>query len=98
MISFHGSVGQNPNLCESGECNETKKKNIVTPILLVSISGVLILLIAVAILWICKRKKSKGNAEVITESSYFLLTFYHKVNFKLFIFKIFLKNLQIRWQ
>ncbi|XP_068498666.1 LRR receptor-like serine/threonine-protein kinase IOS1 [Phaseolus vulgaris] len=58
------SVGQNPNLCESGECNETKKKNIVTPILLVSISGVLILLIAVAILWICKRKKSKDSVAV----------------------------------
>ena len=89
-------MGQNPYLCESGQCNETKKKNTVTPIV-ASISGVLILLIAVAILWIFfKRKKSKGNAEVITASSYFLLTFYHKVIFKLFIFKIFLKNLQIR--
>ena len=81
-------MGQNPNLCESSQCNETKKKNIVTPIV-VSISGVLILLIAVGILWICKRKKSKGNAEVITASSYFLLTFYHKVIFNLCIFKIF---------
>ncbi|KAK8469752.1 hypothetical protein PHAVU_005G163901 [Phaseolus vulgaris] len=57
------SVGQNPNLCESGQCNETKKKNIVTPIV-VSICGVLILLIAVAILWICKRKKSKDSVAV----------------------------------
>ncbi|ESW22565.1 hypothetical protein PHAVU_005G163800 [Phaseolus vulgaris] len=57
------SVGQNPNLCESSQCNETKKKNIVTPIV-VSISGVLILLIAVGILWICKRKKSKDSVAV----------------------------------
>ena len=75
-------MGQNPNLCESGQCNETKKKNTATPILVASISGVLILLMAVAILWILKRKKSKGNAEIITKSSYFL---YQEFANKLFL-------------
>jgi len=75
-------VGQNPYLCESGQCNKKKKKNTVTPIV-ASISGVLILLIAVAIFWILKRKKSKGNAEVIKKSSYFLLTIYQKVIFNI---------------
>ncbi|RDX62675.1 putative leucine-rich repeat receptor-like protein kinase, partial [Mucuna pruriens] len=51
-------LGQNPYLCESGQCNEKKKKSIVTP-LVASISGVLILLVAVAILWTLKRRKSK---------------------------------------
>ncbi|RZB62591.1 putative leucine-rich repeat receptor-like serine/threonine-protein kinase, partial [Glycine soja] len=55
------SVGQNPYLCESGQCNfEKKQKNIVTAPIVASISGVLILLVAVAILWTLKRRKSKG--------------------------------------
>ncbi|XP_028202264.1 LRR receptor-like serine/threonine-protein kinase IOS1 isoform X5 [Glycine soja] len=54
------SVGQNPYLCESGQCNfEKKQKNIVTAPIVASISGVLILLVAVAILWTLKRRKSK---------------------------------------
>ncbi|XP_029128759.1 LRR receptor-like serine/threonine-protein kinase IOS1 [Cajanus cajan] len=55
------SVGQNPYLCESGQCNaKDDKKNIVTP-LVASISGVLILLVTVAILWtLNKRRKSKA--------------------------------------
>ncbi|KAL2332315.1 hypothetical protein Fmac_019896 [Flemingia macrophylla] len=52
------SVGRNPYLCESGQCNEKKKNNIVTP-LVASISGVLILLVVVAILWTLKRRKSR---------------------------------------
>ncbi|BAT91667.1 hypothetical protein VIGAN_07027900 [Vigna angularis var. angularis] len=59
------SVGQNPLLCQSGQCNEKEKKNTITPIVS-SICGVLILLIAVAILWIFKRKKSK--VEKFTDS------------------------------
>ncbi|XP_052727067.1 LRR receptor-like serine/threonine-protein kinase IOS1 [Vigna angularis] len=59
------SVGENPYLCESGQCNEKEKKNTVIPIV-ASICGVLILLIAVAILWILKRKKSK--VEKFTDS------------------------------
>ncbi|XP_028202262.1 LRR receptor-like serine/threonine-protein kinase IOS1 isoform X3 [Glycine soja] len=55
------SVGQNPYLCESGQCNfEKKQKNIVTAPIVASISGVLILLVAVAILWTLKRRKSKA--------------------------------------
>ena len=61
VITFHASVGQNPYLCESGQCNfEKKQKNIVT-LIVASISGALILLVAVAILWTLKRRKSKGN-------------------------------------
>ncbi|KAL2332319.1 hypothetical protein Fmac_019900 [Flemingia macrophylla] len=54
------SVAQNPYLCESGQCNmkEDKKNNIVTP-LVASISGVLILLVVVTILWTLKRRKSR---------------------------------------
>ncbi|KAH1105007.1 hypothetical protein GLYMA_13G352900v4 [Glycine max] len=54
------SVGQNLYLCESGQCNEKKKKkNIVTP-LLASVSGVLILVVAVAaISWTLKKRKPK---------------------------------------
>ncbi|XP_047153304.1 LRR receptor-like serine/threonine-protein kinase IOS1 [Vigna umbellata] len=59
------SVGENPYLCESDQCNEKEKKNTVTPIV-ASICGVLILLIAVAVLWILKRKKSK--VEKFTDS------------------------------
>ncbi|XP_014498482.1 LRR receptor-like serine/threonine-protein kinase IOS1 isoform X2 [Vigna radiata var. radiata] len=59
------SVGQNPYLCESGQCNEKEKKNTVIPIV-ASICGVLILLIAVAILWILKSQKSK--VEKFTDS------------------------------
>ena len=71
VITFHASVGQNPYLCESGQCNfEKKQKNIATPIV-ASISGVLILLVAVAILWTLKRRKSKGNAAIL-KYSYFL--------------------------
>ena len=62
VITFHASVGQNPYLCESGQCNfEKKQKNIVTPPIVPSISGALILIVAVAILWTLKRRKSKGN-------------------------------------
>ena len=56
-----------PNLCESGQCNEQdkesgKKKNIVTP-LVASVSGVVLLLVVVAaILWTLKRRKLKGDA------------------------------------
>lgn len=54
------SVGQNPYLCESGQCDENKKKNIVMP-LVASVCGVLILLVAVAaILWTIKRRKREG--------------------------------------
>jgi len=56
-------VGQNPYPCESGQFNEKKKKNTLIPIV-ASTSGALIILIAVGILWILKRKKSKGNAEM----------------------------------
>ncbi|XP_029128757.1 probable LRR receptor-like serine/threonine-protein kinase At1g05700 isoform X2 [Cajanus cajan] len=63
------SVGQNPYLCESGHCNENlcesghcNEKNIVTP-LVASISGILILLVAVAIMWTLKRRKSKALME-----------------------------------
>ncbi|KAG4947684.1 hypothetical protein JHK87_043691 [Glycine soja] len=61
------SVGQNPYLCESGQCNEKenekeqekKKKNIVTP-LVASVGGVVILLVVMAaILWTIKRRRSK---------------------------------------
>ncbi|KAL2332311.1 hypothetical protein Fmac_019892 [Flemingia macrophylla] len=53
------SVGQNPYLCESGQCNQKKNNNIVTP-LVASISGILILLVVVAILWwTLKRRKSR---------------------------------------
>jgi len=72
VITFHASVGQNPYLCESGQCNfEKKQKNIVTAPIVASISGVLILLVAVAILWTLKRRKSKGNAAILKDS-YFL--------------------------
>ncbi|RDX71291.1 LRR receptor-like serine/threonine-protein kinase IOS1, partial [Mucuna pruriens] len=59
------SMGQNPYLCQSGQCNEKRKekeekKNIVTP-LVASVSGVVILLVVVAaILWTLKRRKSKA--------------------------------------
>ncbi|KAL2332316.1 hypothetical protein Fmac_019897 [Flemingia macrophylla] len=54
------SVGQNPNLCAYGQCNDKKKKktNIITP-LIALISGVLILLMIVTILWALKRRKPK---------------------------------------
>ncbi|KAK7261756.1 hypothetical protein RIF29_28075 [Crotalaria pallida] len=55
------SVGQNPYLCESGECKK-KKKNILTP-LVASIGGLLILLAAVAaIFWNLKKRKPKVTA------------------------------------
>ncbi|KAH1207515.1 putative LRR receptor-like serine/threonine-protein kinase [Glycine max] len=61
------SVGQNPYLCESGQCNfEKKQKNIVTPIV-ASICGALILLVAVAILWTLKRRKSKEKSTALME-------------------------------
>jgi len=89
-------VGQNPYLCESGQCNEKEKKITVTPIV-ASVSGVLVLLIAVAMLWIFKRKKSKGNAEIVTKSSCFLLKIFQKSTFfNLLSFKMKLRNLQIR--
>ncbi|KAL2968266.1 hypothetical protein AAZX31_15G020900 [Glycine max] len=56
------SVGQNPHLCESGQCNKTKKKkkSIVTP-LVAWVSGVLILLVVVAVIcWTLNRRKSKA--------------------------------------
>ncbi|XP_029128814.1 LRR receptor-like serine/threonine-protein kinase IOS1 [Cajanus cajan] len=58
------SVGQNPYLCESDQCNaKDDKKNIVMP-LVASISGVLILLVVLAILWtLNKRRKSKALME-----------------------------------
>ncbi|KAL2968272.1 hypothetical protein AAZX31_15G021100 [Glycine max] len=62
------SVGQNPYLCESGQCNfEKKQKNIVTAPIVASISGVLILLVAVAILWTLKRRKSKEKSTALME-------------------------------
>ncbi|KAL2578657.1 hypothetical protein AAZV13_15G020600 [Glycine max] len=63
------SVGQNPHLCESGQCNEKEKekgeeedkKNIVTPVV-ASAGGVVILLLAVAaILRTLKRRNSKAS-------------------------------------
>ncbi|KAL2332318.1 hypothetical protein Fmac_019899 [Flemingia macrophylla] len=60
-VSLSLSVGQNPYLCESGDsgqCNENKKNNIITP-LVASISGVLILLVVMAILWTLKRRKTR---------------------------------------
>ncbi|KAL2332310.1 hypothetical protein Fmac_019891 [Flemingia macrophylla] len=58
------SYGKNPYLCQSGECDaKDSKKNIVAP-LVASISGVLVLLGAVAILWtLKKRRKSKALTE-----------------------------------
>ncbi|XP_027926507.1 LRR receptor-like serine/threonine-protein kinase IOS1 [Vigna unguiculata] len=59
------SLSVDPNLCESGQCNEQdkesgKKKNIVTP-LVASVSGVVLLLVVVAaILWTLKRRKLKA--------------------------------------
>ncbi|CAJ1955356.1 unnamed protein product [Sphenostylis stenocarpa] len=53
------SVGQNPYLCESGQCNEKRKnkKNIVT-LLLASVCGGLILLVAVAaVSWTLIKRK-----------------------------------------
>ncbi|KHN32668.1 Putative LRR receptor-like serine/threonine-protein kinase [Glycine soja] len=59
------SVGQNPHLCESGQCNEKEKgkgedkKNTVTPVV-ASVGGVVIILVAVAaILWTLKSRNSK---------------------------------------
>ncbi|KAH1219348.1 LRR receptor-like serine/threonine-protein kinase IOS1 [Glycine max] len=61
------SVGQNPYLCESGQCNQKEKekekgkdeKSIVTPVV-ASVGGAVILLVVlVAILWTLKRRKSK---------------------------------------
>ncbi|KAG4961511.1 hypothetical protein JHK87_038144 [Glycine soja] len=65
------SVGQNLYLCESGQCNEKKKKkNIVTP-LLASVSGVLILVVAVAaISWTLKKRKPKGDTTIIKNSQF----------------------------
>lgn len=61
-------MGQNPHLCESGQCNEKEKgkgedkKNTVTPVV-ASVGGVVIILLAVAaILWTLKRRNSKGDA------------------------------------
>ncbi|XP_014499509.1 putative leucine-rich repeat receptor-like protein kinase At2g19210, partial [Vigna radiata var. radiata] len=59
-------MGQNPYLCETDQCNDKGKKTTVTPIV-ASVSAILILLIAGAIFWILKRKKSKGNAEITTK-------------------------------
>jgi len=57
-------LGQNPFICEHGKCIE-HRDNIVIP-LVASICGVLILLVAVAaILWILRRRKSKGDATMI---------------------------------
>ncbi|KAG4961510.1 hypothetical protein JHK87_038143 [Glycine soja] len=62
------SVGQNPYLCESGQCNQKEKekekgkdeKSIVTPVV-ASVGGAVILLVVlVAILWTLKRRKSKA--------------------------------------
>uniref|UniRef100_A0A0R0G434 non-specific serine/threonine protein kinase n=1 Tax=Glycine max TaxID=3847 RepID=A0A0R0G434_SOYBN len=62
------SVSQNPYLCESGQCNfEKKQKNIVTPPIVPSISGALILIVAVAILWTLKRRKSKEKSTALME-------------------------------
>ncbi|KAG5040555.1 hypothetical protein JHK85_013031 [Glycine max] len=46
--------------------NQKKQKNIATPIV-ASISGVLILLVAVAILWTLKRRKSKEKSTALME-------------------------------
>ncbi|KAH1133910.1 hypothetical protein GYH30_012357 [Glycine max] len=52
---------------QPGQCNfEKKQKNIATPIV-ASISGVLILLVAVAILWTLKRRKSKEKSTALME-------------------------------
>ncbi|BAT91670.1 hypothetical protein VIGAN_07028200 [Vigna angularis var. angularis] len=68
-------VGQNPYLCESGQCKEKRKekKNIVTP-LLASICGVLILVVIVAVvLWTLERRKPKASTidqrEIAPEST-----------------------------
>ncbi|QCE09023.1 serine/threonine-protein kinase PBS1 [Vigna unguiculata] len=56
-------VGQNPYLCESGQCNKKRKekKNIVIP-LLSTVCGVLILLMTVAaVLWTLERRKPKAS-------------------------------------
>ncbi|XP_014500547.1 LRR receptor-like serine/threonine-protein kinase IOS1 [Vigna radiata var. radiata] len=61
------SVDQNLYTCESGQCNEKKKKNTATRTAIVaSTSGVSFILIAVGILWIFKRKQSK--VEKFTDS------------------------------
>ena len=87
VITFHASVGQNPYLCESGQCNfEKKQKNIATPIV-ASISGVLILLVAVAILWTLKRRKSKGNAAILKDSYFFINDLPNKFILDLLIFQ-----------
>ncbi|XP_068500743.1 LRR receptor-like serine/threonine-protein kinase IOS1 [Phaseolus vulgaris] len=57
------SLGQNPHICEHGQCIEHRKhrNNIVIP-LVASICGGLILLGTVtAILWILRRRKSKAS-------------------------------------
>lgn len=69
IFDFNASVGQNPHLCESGQCNKTKKKkkSIVTP-LVAWVSGVLILLVVVAVIcWTLNRRKSKGEATIIQD-------------------------------
>ncbi|XP_027344321.1 putative leucine-rich repeat receptor-like protein kinase At2g19210 isoform X2 [Abrus precatorius] len=54
------SVGQNPYLCESSQCNEKKKKSILIP-LLASVCGILLLLVTVAsTLWTLQRRKPKA--------------------------------------
>jgi len=61
-------VGQNPYLCESGQCNKKRKekKNIVIP-LLSTVCGVLILLMTVAaVLWTLERRKPRGETTIIT--------------------------------
>ncbi|XP_076937131.1 putative LRR receptor-like serine/threonine-protein kinase At1g05700 [Bidens hawaiensis] len=70
FLSIESISEEDKSSCLEGSCGKSKGTNVVIPVTTTTIGGVIMLLIALAIVWIIKQRKTKGGQQRVNNDQH----------------------------